>query len=53
MQAEQVSLQVLPEAIQFIETHRSVFMGKPCAIFTVCMTLAMKGGEKYPHLATG
>ena len=37
----------LPEAIQFIETNKSVLEVKPCAMFTVCMTLAMTGGEKY------
>lgn len=37
----------LPEAIRFIQTHQSILAKKPFAIFTVCMTLAMKGGEKY------
>jgi menaquinone-dependent protoporphyrinogen oxidase len=34
--------QWLPEALQFVQTHRAVLAQKPCATFTVCMTLAMK-----------
>lgn len=37
----------LPEAMEFIRRHQEVFMEKPCATFTVCMTMAMKKGEKY------
>ncbi len=37
----------LPEAVGFIEANKEVLSGKPYAIFTVCMTLAMKGAEKY------
>ena len=37
----------LPEAIRFITSNKRIFEEKPCAMFTVCMTLAMKGGEKY------
>lgn len=37
----------LPEAMQFLETHKSNLNLKPIAIFSVCMTLAMKNGEKY------
>jgi menaquinone-dependent protoporphyrinogen oxidase len=39
--------QWLPEAIQFLQTHRSTLAQKRVAIFTLCMTLAMKNGEKY------
>ena len=31
----------LPEAVQFIETHRAELSKKPFATFTVCITLAM------------
>jgi menaquinone-dependent protoporphyrinogen oxidase len=42
----------LPEALQFVQTHRSALASKPFAAFLVCMTLAMPGGEKYrPHVA--
>ena len=45
--------QWLPEAMQFVQTHRAVLASKPFAAFLVCMTLAMKDGEKYrPHVAT-
>jgi menaquinone-dependent protoporphyrinogen oxidase len=37
----------LPEAIEFLQAHQAVLSGKPCAVFSVCMTLAMKNGEKY------
>jgi menaquinone-dependent protoporphyrinogen oxidase len=37
----------LPEAMKFIQTHQAALAGKPFAAFSVCMTLAMKGGEKY------
>ena len=39
--------QWLPEAMQFLQTHRSTLTYKPFATFTLCMTLAMKNGEKY------
>ena len=35
----------LPEAMQFVETHRAALDQKPFAIFTVCMTMAMKNQE--------
>ncbi len=42
----------LPEAMQFMETHRAALARKPFAAFVVCMTLAMPGGEKYrQHVA--
>jgi menaquinone-dependent protoporphyrinogen oxidase len=37
----------LPEAMQFLETHRAALAGKPFAAFMVCITLAMPGAEKY------
>lgn len=37
--------QWLPEAMQFVETHRSELARKPFAAFLVCMTLAMKKGD--------
>jgi menaquinone-dependent protoporphyrinogen oxidase len=39
--------QWLPEAMQFIQTHKAELNQKPMAIFTVCMTLAMPNGESY------
>jgi menaquinone-dependent protoporphyrinogen oxidase len=39
--------QWLPEAAQFVQAHRAEFARKPFATFLVCMTLAMRGGEKY------
>jgi menaquinone-dependent protoporphyrinogen oxidase len=45
--------QWLPEAMQFMRTHQAALRQKPFAAFLVCMTLAMKDGEKYrPHVAT-
>jgi len=37
----------LPEAMEFIRKHQEVFLDKPCATFSVCMTMAMSKGEKY------
>jgi menaquinone-dependent protoporphyrinogen oxidase len=37
----------LPEAMQFIQTHRAELVQKRFAEFTVCITLAMKNGEQY------
>jgi menaquinone-dependent protoporphyrinogen oxidase len=43
----------LPEAMQFIQKHQAALRQKPFAAFLVCMTLAMKNGEKYrPHVAS-
>ncbi len=39
--------QWLPEAAQFVQTHRTALNQKPFAMFAVCMTLAMKNGENY------
>jgi menaquinone-dependent protoporphyrinogen IX oxidase len=42
----------LPEAMQFMETHRAALARKPFAAFLVCMTLAMPGADKYrAHVA--
>jgi menaquinone-dependent protoporphyrinogen oxidase len=44
--------QWLPEARQFMQDHQAELRQKPFAAFLVCMTLAMKNGEKYrPHVA--
>jgi menaquinone-dependent protoporphyrinogen oxidase len=37
----------LPEAMQFIQTHRSVLVQKPFAMLTVCITMAMKNANNY------
>lgn len=37
----------LPEATGFLEKHRDDLNKKPFAPFLLCMTLAMKNGEKY------
>ena len=43
----------LPEAMQFIQTHRAVLNQKPFAVFLVCMTLAMpKASEYRAHVST-
>jgi menaquinone-dependent protoporphyrinogen oxidase len=43
----------LPEAVQFIRTHRDALKAKPFAAFLVCMTLAMPHGENYrSHIST-
>jgi menaquinone-dependent protoporphyrinogen oxidase len=39
--------QWLPEAVQFVQTHQAELRCKPFAVFLVCMTLAMRNGEKY------
>lgn len=37
----------LPEAMQFVKTHRSELNQKPFAAFLVCMTLAMRNADQY------
>jgi menaquinone-dependent protoporphyrinogen IX oxidase len=37
----------LPEAANFIQTHRSILAQKKFAMFTVCITMAMKNAENY------
>jgi len=41
--------QWLPEALQFIQINRAELSRKPFAAYLVCMTLAIRGGEKYRH----
>jgi len=36
----------LPEAMEFIQSNHEILRECPCALFLVCMTLAMKNGEK-------
>jgi menaquinone-dependent protoporphyrinogen oxidase len=43
----------LPEAVEFIQRHRSALGGKKLAMFTVCITLAMKNGENYRSAVMG
>ncbi len=46
--------QWLPEAMQFMQAHQAELRRKPCAVFLVCMTLAMNEGGLPPagiHLA--
>jgi len=44
--------QWLPEAMQFMRQHQAALRQRPFAAFLVCMTLAMRNGEKYrPHVA--
>ena len=44
--------QWLPEAMQFMQTHRVMLIQKPFAAFLVCMTLAMPNADKYrAHVA--
>jgi menaquinone-dependent protoporphyrinogen oxidase len=39
--------QWLPEALQFIQSNQADLAQKPVALFSVCMTLAMKNGERF------
>ena len=41
----------LPEAMQFAQAHQAELRRIPCAVFLVCMTLAMRNGEKYRPFA--
>jgi len=41
------SAQWLPEAAEFLWKNQTVLALIPCAMFSVCMTLAMPNGEKY------
>ena len=44
--------QWLPEAYDFVEKHQIELSEKPFVMFSVCMTLAMRDGEKYrPQIA--
>jgi menaquinone-dependent protoporphyrinogen oxidase len=43
----------LPEAMQFIQTHRAELNQKPFAAFLVCMTLTMRNADQYrSHIST-
>ena len=42
----------LPEALQFIRTHRFELSKKPFATFTVCITLAMSNSDLYCQAVT-
>lgn len=43
----------LPEALQFVQTHRAELSKMPFAAFLVCMTLAMRNAEQYrSHVAS-
>ncbi len=44
--------QWLPEAMQFVRTHRAVLESKPFAAFLVCMTLAMPNANYREHVST-
>jgi menaquinone-dependent protoporphyrinogen oxidase len=44
--------QWLPEAVEFVEVHRSELANRPFAAFLVCMTLAMKQGMYRDQVAT-
>ena len=37
----------LPEAMQFVQSHRGELNQKPFAAFLVCMTLAMRNADQY------
>lgn len=37
----------LPEAVQFVQAHRTELVQRPVAIFTVCMTMAMRNAANY------
>lgn len=42
----------LPEAFDFVKTHKVELSKRPFAAFAVCMTLAMPSGEKYSETVT-
>ncbi|HSB02397.1 MAG TPA: flavodoxin domain-containing protein [Anaerolineales bacterium] len=43
----------LPEAMQFIQVHRSELAKKPFATFTTCITLAMSNSDQYRQAVSG
>lgn len=43
----------LPEAMQFMQTHRAALAQKPLAEFTVCITLAMSNSDQYRAAVAG
>ncbi len=46
------SQQWLPEAMQFVQTHRTALSSKPFAAFLVCMTLAIRNAQYRETVAT-
>ena len=44
--------QWLPEAMQFVQTHRAALANKPFAAFLVCMTLAIRNAQYRETVAT-
>jgi menaquinone-dependent protoporphyrinogen oxidase len=42
----------LPEAMQFIQSHKTTLNQKPFAAFLTCMTLAMGKGKYREHVST-
>ncbi|NMB87231.1 MAG: flavodoxin [Chloroflexi bacterium] len=45
--------QWLPEALQFVRLQQAALVSRPFAAFSVCMTLAMRGGEQYRPAVAG
>lgn len=43
----------LPEAMDFIRSHRAELIKKPVATFTVCITLAMSNSNQYRQAVAG
>lgn len=43
----------LPEAMDFIHSHRAELLKKPVATFTVCITLAMSNSDQYRQAVAG
>jgi menaquinone-dependent protoporphyrinogen oxidase len=43
----------LPEAMEFMKAHRAALSAMPVATYSVCMTLAMRNGEKYRPAISG
>ena len=43
----------LPEAMQFVQVHRSELAKKPFATFTTCITLAMSNSDPYRQAVSG
>ncbi|BCY17725.1 hypothetical protein hrd7_15740 [Leptolinea sp. HRD-7] len=42
----------LPEAMAFLQTHKSALNQRPFAAFLVCMTMVMGGGKYRNHVST-
>jgi menaquinone-dependent protoporphyrinogen oxidase len=41
------SKQWLPEAMEFLQTNQAALREMPCAVFLVCMTLAMSNADRF------